>query len=96
MCAVMPDSTGTIKFLIVLVETDNGIIEKISIVAGKRVLIDMLGFIPQDHPFWRRGRGCGANWNIPFCKGRASTHVSVPYIFASGSEDLRCNLPDYR
>ena len=76
----MPDPARAVKLVIVLVEADNGIIEEISVVAGKRIFVEVLGFIPQDHPFGQRGRSCGAEGNIPFGEGCAFAHIGVPHI----------------
>ena len=89
MCAVMPDPTGAVKFVIILVEADNGIIEEISIVAGKRIFVDVLSFIPQDHPFGQRECGCGAEGNIPFGEGCAFAHIGVPRIFTPRPDAFR-------
>ena len=89
MCAVMPDPAGAVKLVIVLVEADNGIIEEISVVAGKRIFVDVLGFIPQEHPFGQCGRGCGAEGNIPFGEGCAFAHIGVPHILTPSSDAVR-------
>ena len=83
MCAVMPDPAGAVKLVIVLIEADNGIIEEISVVAGKRIFVDVLGLIPQNHPLGQRGCGCGAEGNIPFGEGCAFAHVGIPNILTS-------------
>ena len=80
MRAVMPDPAGTVKLVVVLVEADNGIIEEICFVAGKRIFVDVLSFIPQDHPFGQRECGCGAEGNIPFGEGCAFAHIGIPHI----------------
>ena len=87
----MPYSSWTIKFVIIEIETNKCVIEKVCILTCNCILIYPFCLILHDYFGWKGSRSCWTEWDVVFTIRNTFTHKGIPNIFApiAGAINLR-------